>query len=368
MEVRSDMITKAAHFLHGRLLWLLIGSYAVAAVCPGPGLWVKSLSVGRIVLAGEPLKLSAPMLMLAALLFNAGLCVSLSRLRGLARRPAALPAGLLANTMIPMAYIIGVDLMMRTWHNPDEVQTILAGLALVAAMPIAGSSTAWSQNAEGDLALSLGLVLGSTLLSPLLTPLALHGVGFLAKGGYARDLHALASGGVHTFLVVGVILPSVLGIASRVALGGERVDRARSGLKVVNCLVLLFLNYANASVSLPSAIARPDPDFLGATLGLVLGLCTLTFCSGWVIARLLREPPDRTASLTFGLGMSNNGTALVLASVALADHPRVMLPIILYNLVQHLVAGAADRFLRKRLRSDRESAVQASPRPVLGGM
>jgi hypothetical protein len=30
----------------------------------------------------------------------------------------------------------------------------------------------------------------------------------------------------------------------------------------------------------------------------------------------------------------------VLASVALADHPRVMLPIITYNLVQHLVAGA----------------------------
>jgi BASS family bile acid:Na+ symporter len=38
--------------------------------------------------------------------------------------------------------------------------------------------------------------------------------------------------------------------------------------------------------------------------------------------------------------MNNNGTGLVLASVALADHPRVMLPIILYNLVQHLVAGS----------------------------
>lgn len=29
--------------------------------------------------------------------------------------------------------------------------------------------------------------------------------------------------------------------------------------------------------------------------------------------------------------------------MALADHPRVMLPIILYNLVQHLVAGMVDR-------------------------
>jgi len=40
--------------------------------------------------------------------------------------------------------------------------------------------------------------------------------------------------------------------------------------------------------------------------------------------------------------MSNNGTGLVLASVTLADHAMVTLPIIFYNLVQHLVAGAVD--------------------------
>ena len=33
--------------------------------------------------------------------------------------------------------------------------------------------------------------------------------------------------------------------------------------------------------------------------------------------------------------------ASVLASMALADHPRVMLPIIFYNMIQHLVAGGA---------------------------
>jgi predicted Na+-dependent transporter len=41
----------------------------------------------------------------------------------------------------------------------------------------------------------------------------------------------------------------------------------------------------------------------------------------------------------FGLGMNNNGTGLVLASATLADHPLVMLPIIFYNLVQHLMAA-----------------------------
>jgi BASS family bile acid:Na+ symporter len=57
---------------------------------------------------------------------------------------------------------------------------------------------------------------------------------------------------------------------------------------------------------------------------------------------LLRADPSEKVALMFGLGMNNNGTGLVLASMALADHPRVLLPIIFYNLVQHLVAGCVD--------------------------
>jgi hypothetical protein len=37
--------------------------------------------------------------------------------------------------------------------------------------------------------------------------------------------------------------------------------------------------------------------------------------------------------------MNNNGAGLVLASMALADHPQVMLPVIFYNLAQHLIAS-----------------------------
>jgi len=44
--------------------------------------------------------------------------------------------------------------------------------------------------------------------------------------------------------------------------------------------------------------------------------------------------------MMYGLGMNNNGTGLVLASLAVASFPRIMVPIIFYNLVQHLVAGS----------------------------
>jgi hypothetical protein len=119
---------------------------------------------------------------------------------------------------------------------------------------------------------------------------------------------------------------------------------AQVGVKVTSEAVdLLVLNYSNASVSLPRAVADPDLDFLAVTLAIVSGLCVLAFASGWSISRLLKASPARRTSLMFGLGMNNNGTGLVLASLALAHHPRVMLPIISYNLVQHLVAGLVDR-------------------------
>jgi predicted Na+-dependent transporter len=69
----------------------------------------------------------------------------------------------------------------------------------------------------------------------------------------------------------------------------------------------------------------------------------LAFAVGWLVSWFLRATPAQRTSMMFGLGMNNNGTGLVLASMALADHPRIMLPIIFYNLVQHLVAGIVDR-------------------------
>ena len=169
------------------------------------------------------MRLSLPALMLALLLLNAGLGVHANRLRGLVRKPLPLAAGLLGNLFVPVLFVLAVSQVMRLWHNNDEVQNILVGLALVASMPVAGSSAAWSQNANGDLALSLGLVVLSTCLSPLTTPAALHAVGWVAHGQYAASLHGLAAGGVGVFLVACVLVPSVAGIGLRGAVGEQRL-------------------------------------------------------------------------------------------------------------------------------------------------
>jgi BASS family bile acid:Na+ symporter len=339
MNDRKSLAASLSHWVHQRFLWLLVCSYAAAAVCPVFGLWIRDVAFGEVALFGERTRVTLPMLMLAFLLWNAGLWVHPSDLRGLRRGARVLLTGLAANLLIPLAAIFGAAQVMRLWHEPDEVQNILLGLALIASMPIAGSSTAWAQNANGSMPLSLGLVLFSTLLSPLTTPVILRAVGWMADGHYAEALHGLAASGTGAFLTLCVVVPSLLGLLIRGVAGAARIDAVKAHLKLANSLNLLLLIYANASVSLPQAVAYPDADFLAVTLGLASALCLLCFGSGWWVARLLKADQAQRMSLMFGLGMNNNGTGLVLASLTLADHPRVMLPILFYNLIQHLVAG-----------------------------
>ena len=355
MSQQHTFIQAIAHFVHQRFLWFLAGSYVIAGLAPDLGLRIKNLTFADVTLLGEQTTITLPTVLLGFLLFNAGLGTQTAGLRHLARHSAGrrhlarhwavLFVGLLANLLVPVAFILAVTGGMRLWHNPDEVQNILVGLALVASMPIAGSSTAWAQNANGDLALSLGLVLISTCLSPWTTPLALHAVGFMTTGDYSEDLHELASSGTGAFLFLCVLFPSIVGLGLRRFVSDARMNSVKPSLKLVNFVALLTLNYSNASVSLPQTIRDPDWDFLAVTLSIVTALCVFAFASGWAISRLLKVEKPETASLMFGLGMNNNGTGLVLASMALADHPRVLLPIIFYNLVQHLGAGIVDRLV-----------------------
>src|SRR5258708_32712662 len=85
-----------SHFMHRPFVWLLIGSYAVAALCPAFGLWIRSVSFGQGRFLYQDTKLTLPMLMLAFLLLNAGLGVATSELGKLLRSPLVLLAGLAA--------------------------------------------------------------------------------------------------------------------------------------------------------------------------------------------------------------------------------------------------------------------------------
>ncbi len=353
MDSHKNTMHAIAHFIHRHFLILLLAAYAAAALVPAPGLWLRGVSLGTTSVAGEAVHWTLPLVMLAVILFNAGLGMQMRRLTELVRQPSALAAGLAANLFLPLALLMSLSVLLHFWHDHGEAQSLLVGLALVAAMPVAGSSAAWVQRADGDLPLSLGLVLGSTLLSPWTTPLALHAVGLLTDGTYADALHRLADAGTGTFLLAGVVVPSLAGALVHALVGEARLARVRPYLKLGSTLVLLVLCYANAAVALPHMMVDPDWDFVAMLLVAVAALCATTFAAGWVLSRLLRTDPGQRAALMYGLGMNNNGTGLVLAAAALAAYPRVLLPLIAYNLVQHLVAGGVGLTMKTTTASER---------------
>ena len=333
-----------AHFLHARLLWLLLAVYIMAALLPGPALALRVISM-----AGSGAALSVPLtlpaFLLAVLLFNAGFGVRISALRHLGQSSLVLGAGTLVNLAAPVLAILAASLLLRLWDNRAEAQNVLTGMVLIASMPIAGSSTAWAQNAAGDLTVSLGLVLLSTALSPLTTPLLLHAGSCITAGDWSHRLSQLAGQGTGHFLIPFVLAPSLAGMLLRTITRARVVRQIQPAVQIANTVVLLLLCYLNAAVSLPHLVAHPDAELLAMVLAVTVWLCLVMFGAGWFLACVLRLERARQAPLIFGLGMNNNGTGLVVAATAMQGYPLALLPILLYNLLQHLAAGVVDRLL-----------------------
>ncbi|MEJ2385983.1 MAG: hypothetical protein P8Y27_01310 [Chromatiaceae bacterium] len=164
MEAPRNQVISIVEAIRRRFVRAIGGSYAVAAILPGLGVWIRNAGSGANTAPQGGVHFSLPALMLGTLLFNAGLGVSTKGLRDLLERPVLLLGEVAANLATPLAFILVLSVLMRSWHNADEVQEILVGLALVASVPIAGSSTAWAQNADGNLGLSVGLVLVRSLV------------------------------------------------------------------------------------------------------------------------------------------------------------------------------------------------------------
>ena len=274
------------------MLGLIICAYVLAAIVPGPGLLAAQRHDHQVRGGSGGSAVKALPLLLGLLLFCAGLRVRIDQAGRTLRQPRMVLIGVLANLAVPVAYIVMIALGLRHWHDMEEAQSLLVGLALVVAMPIAGSSAGWAQHNDADLSLSLGLVLLSTLLSPLTTPLALRSVGLVADGQPAVQLQHLASHGTGAFLALWVLVPTVLGILSRFLLGEKQVERCADAVKLVSTMCLFVLCYANAAVCLPMLVHQPDWDFLGIELAHRHG----TLRSGLRL-RLGHRPacPDRTA-------------------------------------------------------------------------
>ncbi|MGW2601546.1 bile acid:sodium symporter family protein [Streptomyces klenkii] len=350
------------------LLGLMMACYVLAGAVPGPGEWLRGLTL-RLPAGGAAFTL--PTVLLAVMLVNAGLGVRVADLGEALRRPLRLAMGVVANALLPAVLLPVVALCLQSWPDPREAEALLVGLMLVLAMPIAGGAASWGQNAGGNVPLVVAMVMGSTLLSPLTVPLGLRLTGFLVGPGGTGGLDdtvrldKLAGAGVGTFALASVVLPTLAGITLRTVLGERRIAPVLSSVKAINLVNILLLCYVNAAGALGSAVAHPDPDLFVLTLGVSSAVCCLSFLLGrWMSVWARCESPD-AISLTFAAGMNNSSAAAVLATVWFSHRPEVLLPVLSYSLLQKVTAGAVGG----RLASDNGAAARPGRKagPALTG-
>jgi bile acid:Na+ symporter, BASS family len=343
---RPAVSVRVIALLQRQLLWIMLGAYALAVLVPGPGETVRAVSLGRVGPSVLPLQAG----LLAVVVFNAGLTAKVGRLPGLLRRPGPLLLGVLVNALLPSVLLAVASVAAAGWHSQREAQSLLTGLALIGAMPVAAGATVFSQGSDGNADLSLGLVLGSTLLSPVTIPLGLHLAGFLTTGDYASDLHEAARAGGGLFAVPVVLVPCLLGLLTGRLLTGRLLGRNGAGLgpalpwiRLVNLTVAVTLSYANACGALGQVLRRPDPDFLVLVVLAAAAMCAFSFLTGWVIAGRLGVDRADSLALTYASGMNNSSASAVLAATRIPDHPAVLLPILAYSVLQKVLAGSVGR-------------------------
>ncbi|MER8045466.1 bile acid:sodium symporter [Streptomyces sp. NPDC094032] len=340
------ILSRVLAFAQRRLLGLMLGCYALAAVLPGPGEALRGLGAP---LPGGSLRITLPTVLLALMVFNAGLGVRVADLRAVARRPLRSVLGVAANALLPLAVLPLAALVVSLWPDAAEAEGLVVGLMLVLAMPIAGGAASWAQIAGGNMPLVVSTVIGSTLLSPLTVPATLYVAGRVVgpAGIGALDdtatIDGIARTGAGTFAIVAVVLPCLAGMGARAALGEPAVRRALPTVKAVNLLNTLLLCYVNATGALGRALAHPDPDLLVMAPCAAAVVCFLGFrCGRWASGRTRCDLPD-SISLTLATGMNNSSAAAALAATWFAQRPQVLLPILAYSLFQKVAAQTAAR-------------------------
>ncbi len=330
-------------------LVLLLTAYAAATWFPGPGQWLRELNV--LTHSVQP-----PQILLAALLFSAGVCSSQGAIRTILnmRTRFILLAGLA--WLLPL--LSAAATVSLLWGLLGCPASVALGVLVVAAMPVANSSVGWSTSMGGSVPLSIALLVVGTALSPVLSPLCIS-AGATAIGTAEGTLtQSPWSDGMGQFFLLWVLLPVLSGVALAGRLNSSQRQWLLPVARRLSFALLILLNYLNAAACLP-ALAEQPGLLLWPLLAAGVLLTTAFGCSQIIVhlpcgptQAAVMDSPQKT-SLLLSVVMRNTGAALVFAGAALPQFVLVSVTIIAYTMLQHLCVGL--------LLTKEASAIQVEP-------
>lgn len=262
---------------------------------------------------------------LIALMFQLGIELDRQAFAGVARRPAAVVAGLLGQLALLPLIAFGVGLAFRL------PPVYFLGLLLVACCPGGSSSNVFSMLAKGDVALSVTLTALSSVITLFTIPLVM---GFAARfvSVHADAAIDLPAGKLLVQNIVLLFLPMLFGALFRQwrPAVAQRVH-ALLGHVAFPALMLLaavfFVQYASTIL-----------ENLG-TLGLAAGvLILLAMGAGALLARAFRLGRAARRTIVIEVGMQNAAQAIAIAASPLIfNNGEMAVPAIVYALLMNVI-------------------------------
>lgn len=261
---------------------------------------------------------------LALLMFQLGLTLSLKDFQRVAERPRAIVAGLCGQLLLlpAIAFALG-------WAWGLEPVFFL-GLMLIACSPGGSSSNVFSMLARGDVALSVSLTACSSILTLFTIPIVMSVAAQAIPGAAASDIHLPVGQLIGQNLVL-ALLPVFIGMGVRHWWAGAASKLSgmleKVALPLLVLLVVVF--YTQNSDQLLAHLP---------TLGLVVSLLILlAMGGGWLFSRWASLGKKEQRTLVIEVGMQNAAQAIAMAASPFVYNNETMaIPAIVYSLMMNV--------------------------------
>ncbi len=215
------------------------------------------------------------------------------------------------------------------FYSPSREAEFIIGHLCVSTDPAAISTIIWSRITGGNIALAVMVVGIHVLLVPFTAPLTLK---LLVGGGHVPML------ALSIRLFVAVLLPTVISVSLYRYLDANRVKPLFASIAKLGMLYMIVLNTSVAASTTPLSwqVAR--------VMGIMAVQVSAFYAVGFLAGRVCRFSPQSRLTLTYFLGMKNNGAALVMALAGFAA--KSSLPVAIAIACQQPIASVIDRVWR----------------------
>ena len=259
-------------------------------------------------------------------------------------RPKALIWGFVIKWItVPFAAIIAAHLVFAS--QPQ----LAAGTILDGSTPAGVSSNLFTFLAHGAVALAVSLTLIHTILSPLLTPI------FTATfaGKYVTvDFFALM-----VQMAKLVLIPVVLGLSLRYALGERRIKTVTPFLPMLSAILLYCIALGLVAKAEPAISKNLDwVPIIGVTTSV---LTCINLGVAYALSKMLRLNDAYARAIMFDVGIYNSGLGAVLAYTNFG--PFAALPALMNSVLNMIIGSLLASYLQNRPIRDSAGEIALTP-------